>query len=184
MREYTRLSTEKKPVTYSPGVDLVRYYVMYLKNFPKLKDHTNPITELANRVRTKLKDQTDDLNKLYRQIGALLQYLQIMGSEVETWPKVYPLNIIGDLNRDKGTLGEIKEQVENLKVIKETNKRKLASGFITLEREYGPKIEEMANHIQSCEEASVKKIITHDEFPEELATELPHQLFEQDTVSI
>lgn len=184
MQRNTRFLTGKTPdtyssgneLTYNPGIEVVRYYVTYLKNFPRLKSHIYPITELANRVRTKIRDQTDDLNKLYRQIGALWQYFKIFLKEVQIWPNVYPIDI-GDVNRDRGTLGSLSRSIKDLKDIKETgNKKKLNSGFEKLEREFGPSIEEIETHIRSCEKVSIKKIIAHGEFPEELTEELPEEL--------
>jgi len=147
---YTREPLKEKN-TYIPANALFELYTVALHNFPRLKDYKHPLTELVSSILTKVGTQTNNAEKLNRQVGVILEYFQILCSEMERCPDAYPIKL-GVINRLRGALNKLRREVKDLP----TNKKKISSTYARIERELGPSLQEAMTTVNVCEDVSAK----------------------------
>ena len=165
---YTGRKLQEKE-TYTPSDALIKLYIDALRNFPRLKGYEHPFAELVNSIRTKVRTQTNNVNKLNRQVGVILQYFEILLSEMGKYPNVYPIKL-GVINRLKGELNKLKNEVRVLP----TNKNKINSTYARIERGLGSSLDEVMATVDACEDVSAGLCLTLYEGTD-LTVETPHQ---------
>ena len=150
----------QETTSYSPGNNLLKLYRGTLFDFPRLSNYEKPLTELMNTILSKLTNQTKNLSKLLRQVGVIIQYFEILRTEVERCPEVYPIQI-GDVIRYQGKVNELKNRIHYLsrtgKKRKPTQKE-LKNGFGRISRDFESSLKEIKTKIEECETITCPKL--------------------------